>query len=84
MVEITDKQGKRYSGTKVSVDESTERFSTVRLTDGTVIRIKAAVTEALRVDGEYDQNGNPVYVVNSTNIVQVDSTPDNLKRKLQS
>ena len=81
---ITDNSGKTHEGTVVPVLESSERFSDVRLGDGTLIRIKASVVEALRAEGEYDQDGNPVYIIQSTNIVRISEVPDGLKRKLQS
>lgn len=47
--------------------------------DGSVVRLKPVVTEIFRIEGEYDPMGNPVYVVNSTNVVSV-SAPDELRR----
>jgi len=47
--------------------------------DGTVIRIKLVATEIVKVDGEFDQQGNPLYVVASTNLAVV-SAPDHLKK----
>lgn len=57
-----------------------EHWNEYLLDDGTHLRIKIVVTDVLRVDGHYDQAGNPVYVVNSTNVLAVDA-PDQLRRK---
>jgi hypothetical protein len=43
-----------------------------------VLRCKVVVTDVLRVEGRYDARGNPVYVVESTNILVVDA-PDELR-----
>ena len=80
---IKDITGKSRTGDLISVEESTERFSDVRLADGTLIRIKASVVDAVRVDGEYDAEGNPVYVVQSGTIVRVVEVRDDLRKKIQ-
>ncbi len=61
--------------TKVNIIESVERFSQIRLDDGTIINIKASPQEVSRIENKFDHNGNPVYVVNSTNVVTVHSSP---------
>jgi hypothetical protein len=48
--------------------------------DGSVIRIKLVVTEVIRLDGQYDQDGNPMYLAKSTNVMSV-SAPDDLRRQ---
>jgi hypothetical protein len=42
--------------------------------------MKLVTTKVLRIDNKYDNEGNPVYFVQSTNIVSV-NTPDNLKKE---
>ena len=61
--------------TKVNIIESVERFSQIRLDDGTIINIKASPQEVPRIENKFDHNGNPIYVVNSTNVVTVHSSP---------
>jgi hypothetical protein len=56
-----------------------EHWNEYLLDDGTVVRMKAVVTEIARVDGHYDQEGNPAYVVFSANVTHV-SAPDELKK----
>ena len=69
-------------GTKVDVVESTGRFSDVTLSDGTTLRVKATVTEARRVDGEWDANGRPIYSITSVTIFSVaDVTDQNLMKQ---
>ena len=48
--------------------------------DGSVLRVKLVATEVIRLDDQYDNEGNPIYVVNSTNVLAV-SAPEALMRK---
>ncbi len=56
-----------------------EHWNEYLLDDGTVIRLKPVVTEIARIDGQYDAEGNPAYVINSTNVTYV-SAPEDLKK----
>jgi hypothetical protein len=67
-------------GSEVGVAESTERWTEVTLEDGTVLRIKPNVMSAIRMDGQYDPEGNPVYAVKSAQTVTVASAPASLRR----
>jgi hypothetical protein len=57
----------------------TEHWTEVLLDDGTVIKLKLVVTDVYRIDDQYDDEGNPMYVVRSQNILRVDA-PDNLRK----
>ena len=76
-----DHAGNEISGTVVEVQKATELFSEILLKDGTLIRIKPVVTEALRIENSWDNDGNPMYVVRSANVIVVDGANDSLKRK---
>lgn len=67
-------------GSEVPVTESTERWSEIHLEDGSVIRVKPTVISAIRVDGMFDQEGNPVYALRSTQTMMVTSAPEHLRR----
>ena len=41
------------------------------LDDGTVARIKLVVANVFRVDGQTDGKGQPVYVIESTNVTSI-------------
>lgn len=56
-----------------------EHWNEYLLSDGSVLRLKAVVTEILRVDGKKDAEGNPVYIVKSANVVAV-SASDRAKK----
>lgn len=66
--------------TEVGFRSSGEHWNEYLLDDGSVIRLKLVATEVLRVDGEFDPEGNPAYFVKSTNVVNV-SAPEDLRRK---
>ena len=71
-------------GTEVEADvigfrTNAEHFNEYLLDDQTVLKLKPVVTEIIRVEGQYDSMGNPVYLVQSTNVVAVDA-PDELRR----
>ena len=64
----------------IEVNEATERWNEYQLSDGTVIRLKVVVVEVSRIEGEYDADGNPSYIMKSGNIMTVNS-PDNLRKQ---
>jgi len=66
-------------GTELGFRSSGEYWNEYLLDDGTVVRLKVVVMEAYRLDGEYDPDGNPQYVVKSSNLMVV-SAPDELRR----
>lgn len=66
--------------TEVGFRSSGENWNEYLLDDGTVFRIKLVVTDIYRVDGAYDDQGNPQYVAKSTNVAAV-SASDDMRRK---
>ena len=75
--------GDLVDGTIVDIVESTERFTDIKLEDGTTLRTKVAVAEVLRVDDQWDNDGNPMYVLKSQTLVVIAAAPDNLKKEVQ-
>jgi hypothetical protein len=67
-------------GFDVQVAESTEKWTEATLEDGTVIRVKASVLGAVRVDGKWDQQGNPMYALKANIIMTLVSVPERLRR----
>ena len=80
---ITDAKGNLVDGLEISVAESTERFCDVRLEDGTLLKAKLSIVSAVRLDEQWDDQGNPIYVVKSQNFITVADSPDEFKRKVQ-
>lgn len=72
-------QGKTYEGSLIPVEESVERWTIINLEDGTVIRMKPVVTDVVRLLGEFDHDGQPVYVVKTANVMSV-QVPNQLLR----
>ncbi|MFA5039456.1 MAG: hypothetical protein WC732_07225 [Candidatus Omnitrophota bacterium] len=66
--------------TPVDINQANEYFNQYFLEDGTVLKMKLVATKVFRIDGRFDAEGNPVYFVQSTNVLAVDS-PKDLKRK---
>ena len=72
---IRDAQGNLVDGTIVDIEESVERFSELKLADGTVLKAKVNAVQAIRIDGQQDADGNPVYSLKSNTVVVVASSP---------
>ena len=72
--------GQTAEGTEVPMLESVERWSEIKLEDGSVLRIKANVISVARVNDRWDDTGNPIYAVRSQNMMVVASAPKELRR----
>jgi hypothetical protein len=55
----------------VDFEADAEPWSTYTLADGTVLKIRAVVSGVTRFEGEFDNGGNPVYVVNTNMVSRV-------------
>ena len=71
--------GRQVEATPVEAQQSAERWNEYLLEDGSVLKMKLVLKKVLRVDGEYDAEGNPVYIMQSTNVTSV-SAPAHLKK----
>lgn len=58
-----------------------EEFNQYLLDDGTHVKLKVVVTEVVRLEGEYDEFGNPAYIVRSQNIITVDAQEDAMRKE---
>lgn len=61
--------GKEVEAKPIDFIERKESWNEYQLTDGKIIKIKLVVTRVLKLDTEVDKEGNPIYVINSTNVV---------------
>lgn len=77
---IPHPDGRMLDATIMTFRAGGEHWNEYLVDDGTVIKLKLVVTEILKVDDEYDPMGDPLYVVNSTNVVSVQA-PEHLKRE---
>lgn len=57
--------------TEVEMLEAEERWSEYRLADGTTLRLKPVMIAIFRAEGQYTQDGEPVYNMKSTLITDV-------------
>jgi|SRR5882672_4775782 hypothetical protein len=72
---------KTIGGTLVDFATVREEYNSYKLSDGSMIRMKTVVTNIIRTD-EFTPNGEPIYVVNSQNVLVAD-VPDDLKKPKQ-
>jgi hypothetical protein len=70
----------QVEATEVGFRSSGEHWNEYLADDGSVVRVKLVVTEILRIDGSYDEQGNPGYLVKSTNVTNV-SAPEHLRKQ---
>ena len=65
----------------IEVHQTNEHWNDYLLRDGTVLKMKTIVSEVWRVVGEYDSDGNPIYFVRSSNVLNINA-PDELRKTL--
>lgn len=64
-------QGREVEATGLDFFTRKEDFNEYLLQDGTVIIVKTVVTDILRLEGEVDSEGRPVYRVWSDKLVRI-------------
>jgi hypothetical protein len=73
--------GPFLEGIDVPVLESTERWTELTLEDGSVLRVKPMVFGAIRLEGQWDPEGNPLYALKGGPAMStLVSAPDRLKK----
>jgi len=73
--------GQEIPVTEVPILERHETPAEYRLEDGSVVRFATVATAVYRLDGQYDHEGNPVYVIKNGNVVTVMKSDPRVKRK---
>ena len=73
-------QGEDVDAVEVKYKSVREDWNEYDIDDGSTIRIKLLVSDITRLADKFDQEGNPIYVVKSGNILFVKAA-DHLKRK---
>lgn len=66
--------GDEVEGRFVGIVESTERFTDIKLEDGTILKVKLSVSEVAKSETEKDENNNPLYYVKTQVVVTVAKT----------
>jgi len=72
-------RGREVDAIEVDFQTRKEDWNEYQLMDGSTIKMKLVVSDIFRVPDEWDNEGNPVYVVRSNNVLVV-RAPDNLKK----
>ena len=74
MVKVVSPVSQReVEGTQVDFESVAEPWASYKLSDGSMLKVRTIVTAVLRLEGEYDAAGNPIYTVSSQTIVQVNA-----------
>lgn len=63
----------------VPIVKAEEPWVTLHLADGSVLRARVNIAEVFRVEGVWDQNGDPVYNFKSQTMVTV-TAPEGLRK----
>ena len=74
-------QGRKVKGTEVQFDTVREEWNIYELNDGSTLKIKTVLSGVLRIDGEYNSDGDPVYVTKTANHVVSSVVPDHLRKE---
>lgn len=65
---------------EVRISSAHEHWNEYLLEDGTTLRLKIVLSDVHRVPDVFDDEGDPLYVARSTNVMDV-SVPESLRRK---
>jgi len=65
----------------VEIAEEKEYWNTYKLKDGSELKLKLIVTGVKRLTTKWQPDGNPIYLVNSQNVIRFEHIPKNLKAK---
>ena len=68
--------------TNVEITSAKEPWAEYELSDGTRVKAKLVIVEIGRVEGEFDEAGNPRYAVKATLIMHPE-VPEALKKKAE-
>lgn len=73
-------EGKQEQAVRIGFKIGEEEWNKYNLDDGTSMRMKTVVTDIVRLVSKIREDGQPIYLVKSTNLVESVS-PDNLVAK---
>ena len=71
--------GSFLEGVAIPFRGTGEHWNEYLLDDGSVLRVKLVAMEVVKIDDQYDPQGNPVYVVQSQNVLAVNA-PERLRK----
>lgn len=78
MERTVDFQGRKVQGAEVGFDTMREEWNEYALRDGSTIKVKTVLTSVVRLNGEHDPQGDPVYLLRLLELVhhRIRHTPD--------
>ncbi|MBM4041272.1 MAG: hypothetical protein FJ290_22445 [Planctomycetes bacterium] len=66
-------RGEQVEGELIPVERAREEWTEAVLADHSVIRLKPVILRVVKIPGKRDSMGNPVYLVQSNNVMSVES-----------
>lgn len=61
-------QGREVETTPVEIIHQQEHTNEYQLADGTLVKVRVVVLDIVKIEGEFDANGGPLYNVNSKTV----------------
>jgi hypothetical protein len=72
--------GQEVWGEEVEFETEREGWNVYILHDGTKLKMKSIVSQVIRLEMHNPANGDPLYLVQASNVLNTDS-PENLKKR---
>lgn len=69
-------KGKEIQVEEVEVTSAEEKWNEYELSDGSLVKVKLVASRIVRAVEEKNELGEPLYLVNSSNVVSVKVSPD--------
>ena len=64
----------------VEILERKDHVAEFKLSDGATIRFAAVATQVVRIEGQWNAMGDPIYIVYNGTVTTVVSAPDTIRR----
>jgi len=71
-------RGKPVEGEEIDFEPLAEKWNEYRLSDGSLVKLKLVISRIVRL-GEYNEQGEPIYVISSQNVVSTTVPPELMK-----
>lgn len=66
-IKVLDPYGKEVEGVDVGIETQESNWSTIKLSDGTTIKVQPIVIKVIRTE-QYSSNGEPLYIVKTQDV----------------
>ena len=77
---VVGPSGKEQEATELDIEKSIQAKNEVILSDGTIFRINPSILGVVVLDGEWDENGNPLYQIAMQVDIVVSNVPEDRRR----